>query len=460
MRSLADRMDIECSAAGTINEGLDMVRRGGVDLVFLDLKLPDGDGLSALPEIKSVPDAPEVVILTGKGGPDGAEIAIQGGAWDYLLKPSPVKQTMLIIQRALKYREQKRRDRPVTALDTADMVGRSPQTRKVFDVMARAARSESNVLITGGTGTGKELAARVVHANSARSGGDFVVVDCAAMPANLVESTLFGHRKGSFTGAGEHKAGLVKMADKGTLFLDEIGELPESMQKAFLRVLQAKRFRPVGARSEETSDFRLIAATNRNLESMVEAGEFRSDLYFRLKTVTIEMPPLKDRPEDLKPLVMHWVDRLCEQYGAPNKGFGEGFFEVLRSYDWPGNIRELFHVLERAFVASEHEEALYPMHLPEDIRIKTTKARIKRRLGGDTTARAEDCGGDAASPDVSAVLEQRELPNLKDFKCRMEMRYLRELLERYRGDTASILEVSGLSRSHFYALLKKYGLNS
>ena len=461
MCSLAERMNLECAAAGTLSAGLKMVESESPDLVFLDLALPDGDGLSALPKIKDRPDAPEVVVLTGKGGPDGAEIAIQGGAWDYLLKPSPVKQTMLTVRRALEYRRQKCRDTPVVALDTAEMVGRSPQLRKVFDTMAQAARSRSNVLITGGTGTGKELTARVIHDNSGRT-GDFVVVDCAALPENLVESTLFGHRKGSFTGAGSHKTGLVKLADKGTLFLDEIGELPMAMQKAFLRVLQEKRFRPVGAGSEETSDFRLIAATNRNLEEMVETGEFRSDLYFRLKTMTINLPPLRERPADIKPLAMHCVDRLCEQYGLPNKGFGEGFFEVLSTYDWPGNVRELFHVLERAFVASRNEETIFPMHLPQDIRIKTTKARIRRRMGGDNGDSGNENGQDV-HPGVqrSAILPQDEaLPNMKDFKCRMEREYLSELLRRFEGDTASILEVSGLSRSHFYALVKKYELNS
>jgi len=466
MSSLARRMGLACVTAGTMREGVEKAAHEGVDLVFLDIDLPDGNGIDALPKIKAIPEAPEVVILTGKGGPDGADVAIAGGAWDYLLKPSPVKQTMLTIQRAMEYRKQKTREQPVVALNTTGMVAGGNSMRPVFDAMAQSARSESNVLITGHTGTGKELTARVIHENSSRKQGRFVVVDCATLPENLVESTLFGHRKGSFTGAGEHKTGLVKLADKGTLFLDEVGELPLAVQRAFLRVLQEKRFRPVGARDEETSDFRLIAATNRDLETMVEAGDFRQDLYFRLKTINIHLPDLKDRPEDIKLLAMHCVDKLCNQYGAPLKGFGEGFFEVLGSYDWPGNVRELFHVLERAFVASEHEETLYPMHLPQDIRIKATKARIRRRLDSGLSLEdaaadpVECCGGNGNGAEgVRAALEQQQyLPNLKDFKCRMERYYLKELLRRYGGETHSILDVSGLSRSHFYALLKKYGL--
>ena len=200
MCSLISRMMLACEAAGTLAEGLAALQDGGFDLVFLDVRLPDGNGLERLPEITAAPGAPEVIILTGQGDPDGAELAIQRGVWDYLVKPSPIKQTMLSVQRALKYRQEKRGAAPVVALNLEYMVGRGPAMKQVFDFIAQAARSHSGALITGETGTGKELAARTIHENSLRREGRFVVVDCASLTETLVESTLFGHRKGAFTG--------------------------------------------------------------------------------------------------------------------------------------------------------------------------------------------------------------------------------------------------------------------
>ncbi|OGR34597.1 MAG: Fis family transcriptional regulator, partial [Desulfovibrionales bacterium GWA2_65_9] len=376
--SLTRRMRHAGEAVGSIADGLARLRLGGVDVAFLDVSLPDGNGLDALSEIKALPDSPEVIILTGRGDPDGAELAIQGGVWDYLLKPSPIKETMLALERALKYRDGKRNACGPVALVMEDVVGRSRAMRACFDAVAGAAGAVSSVLITGETGTGKELFARTIHQNSARAAKPFVVVDCAALTETLVESTLFGHRKGAFTGADSDRVGLVKLADGGTLFLDEVGEMPLNLQKAFLRVLQERRFRPVGASQEVESDFRLMAATNRDLDQMVEQGGFRSDLLYRIKTIPIGLPPLRERPEDIKPLCVFRVGQLCEQYNLPLKGFDQDFFHVLEGYAWPGNVRELFNVLERAFVASNSARTLFAMHLPQDVRIKVAKASLRR----------------------------------------------------------------------------------
>ncbi|BFR50095.1 sigma-54 dependent transcriptional regulator [Nitratidesulfovibrio sp. HK-II] len=482
--SLLARLRYACETAHTLEEGLRKLETTDVDVVFLDVRLPDGNGLDALPRIRLSPSRPEVIILTGEGDPDGAELAIQGGVWDYLVKPSPIKQTTLTLHRALQYREEKlsRGEAPAVALDLDGVVGTSPSMRQCFDLVAHAASSDANVLVTGETGTGKELFARTIHRNSTRRAGHFVVVDCAALTESLVESTLFGHRKGAFTSALADRDGLVKLADGGTLFLDEVGEMPLSIQRSFLRFLQERTFRPVGGTQEIKSDFRLISATNRDLDAMVERGEFRKDLLFRLKTVHVELPPLRSRPEDLKPLAIYHVNRLCEQYGVPHKGFSPDFFQQLAQYDWPGNVRELYNVLERSFVISGLESVLYALHLPQDIRIKITRAAIARPATGEvgigsesaTHPSAADGNGDgtgggpgggedmvppAQRADALGAAFTSPLPPLKGFKRLMERKYLEILIGQTRGNLQEMLDVSGLSRSHFYALLKKNNMS-
>ncbi|WP_246804795.1 sigma-54-dependent transcriptional regulator [Desulfosarcina cetonica] len=317
--SLLSRMQLAGESARSLNAGLAKLEKGRFDLVFLDVRLPDGNGLDALARIKLMPGSPEVIILTGQGDPDGAELAIQGGVWDYLVKPSPVKQTLLSIQRVLKYRKEKQGTTPVVALDLSHLVGRGSEMRGIQDFIAQAARSQAGVLINGETGTGKELTARTIHENGTRAANRFIVVDCAALTETLVESTLFGHRRGAFTGADRDRTGLIKLADGGTLFLDEVGEMPLNIQRVFLRVLQEKRFRPVGENREESSDFRIIAATNKNLEDEVRAGRFRDDLLFRLKTMNVTLPPLRCRKEDIRDLVMFHVRKLAKRYDTPEK---------------------------------------------------------------------------------------------------------------------------------------------
>jgi len=472
MAALAARMNLTCAAAGTLAEGLDRLARERFGVALLDVGLPDGDGLAALPRIRALPDAPEVIILTGTGDPDGAELAIQAGVWDYLVKPSSIKEIMLRLSRALAYREQKRQGQAPLALALTGVVAESPAMRPCLDQAAAAAASQAAVLITGETGTGKGLFARLIHQNSARSSGPFVVVDCAALTETLVESTLFGHKKGAFTGADADRTGLVAAAHGGSLFLDEMGEMPMSLQKTFLRVLHEHSFRPVGSLVERSSDFRLIVATNRDLESMIEAGTFRSDLYFRLKTITLDLPPLRLRPEDVAPLTLFCMGRLRERYGLPQKGFDADFLAILQEYDWPGNVRELENVLERAFVAAGREKTLYPMHLPHDVRIRVTRRSLvrSREQAAAPGAAAQEAPGPgedamalaplaAAAPDTAAAplagLFSKPLPSLRDFRDDMERIYLSRVLAECGGDLKKAMEISGLSRSHFYALLKK-----
>ena len=264
-------------------EGKRMAQATEYDVIFLDVRLPDTNGLVILPDLRQGTPPPEVIMLTGLGDPDGAELAIRNGAWDYLQKPLSPKKILLPLQRVLKYRDSLMEcSAPPLLLSRADIIGHSPALERALEHLASAARGDGSVLIHGETGTGKELFAKALHRNSRRKSGPFVVVDCASIPATLLESTLFGHVKGAFTGADRASDGLVLGANNGTLFLDEIGELPLELQKKLLRVLQERRYRPVGGSIEVESDFRLVAATNRNLEQMVEDGDFRRDLLLSL----------------------------------------------------------------------------------------------------------------------------------------------------------------------------------
>lgn len=463
MESLITRLTHECDAAHTLDEGLRRARKVDYDVIFLDVRLPDGNGLDILPDLMALSAPPEVIILTGKGDPDGAELAIKGGVWDYLLKPSSVREISLTLGRALKYHEEKRGQSGAGDLDLSGVVGESPSIKASFNLLSQAARSDTNVLITGQTGTGKELFASTIHENSNRKNGNFVVVDCAGLTESLLESTLYGHRKGAFTGAQADRIGLVKLADGGTLFLDEVGEMPLSMQKAFLRVLQERTFRPVGDTREQTSNFRLVAATNRDLDKMVEQGEFRSDLLYRLKTMHIHLPPLMQRPEDIRALCIFRVRQLCKHYDLPTKTFGSDFHPALESYGWPGNVRELFNILERAVVASGTEKTLYAMHLPRELRIQIAKQQIESMTGSGVVA---DHGAHAASDPIRKIgqdifedIFDEELPTLREFKGMAEKVYLSELIRQCNGELPRILKASKLSRSHFYSLLKKYGLS-
>ncbi|SNB48084.1 sigma-54 dependent transcriptional regulator [Geobacter sp. DSM 9736] len=444
------RMGHEALCANTLKKGLELSRYEPFDVIFLDVRMPDGNGLEALPQLKGTPSAPEIIIITGFGDAHGAELAIKSGAWDYIEKGSSLKEISLPLSRALQYREQKQAESTnVVVLRREEIIGSSTRLTECLELVAQASGSEANVLIMGETGSGKELFARALHRNSSRERGPFVTVDCAALPENLIESLLFGHEKGAFTGADQAKEGLIRQADGGTLFLDEVGELPMSLQKAFLRVLQEHRFRPVGSSREVSSDFRLVAATNRNLEKMVENGQFRGDLLFRLQAFVIELPPLRERREDIRELTRYHVDRFCEHYSLSAKGFSPEFLETLCSYPWPGNVRELVNTLERTVILARFEPILFPQHLPPYIRIQVTQASLVHEIHID-----EDTG-------VNYLVS---LPKLHDYRetvfSQAEKQYLHNLMSLADENMGEACRISGLSQSRLYALLKKHQISS
>ena len=462
MASLITRQSYTVDKAHTLSKGLTLAQSNEYDLVFLDVFLPDGNGLDILPDLMAIPHSPEVIILTGKGNPDGAELAIKGGVWDYLLKPTSVKDITLSLNRALKYREEKKghATHPDTPLE--GVIGTSPGIRASLKLANKAARSDCNVLITGETGTGKELFASIIHNNSRRAPANFTVVDCTALTESLVESTLFGHKRGSFTGAQLDKIGLIKAADGGTLFLDEVGEMPLSIQKVFLRVLQEKQFRPIGSTKEQTSNFRLIAATNRDLDQMAEEGQFRRDLLFRIKTMRIHLPPLIQRTGDILELTTFKSKQLCDEFGLEPKQFGDDFTETLVHYSWPGNVRELFNILERSVIDAGNENTLYAVHLPRSLRIEVAKKQISHYEGSQKNSENHENATPLAQNISQQIFEDifdRPLPHLKEFKNAAEKTYLSELIRQCDGNIQKIMQTSGLSRSHFYSLLKKYNLS-
>jgi len=332
-------------------------------------------------------------------------------------------------------------------LQRKDIIGKSERIAPSLELLAQSANSDANVLIMGETGTGKELFAKAIHSNSKRADGNFVIVDCTSLPETLVESVLFGHKRGAFTSAYADQVGLVKQADKGTLFLDEIGELPLGIQKSFLRVIQEHRFRPVGGSQEVASNFRLVAATNRNLEGMVRRGEFRKDLLFRLRTLVIELPPLRECLEDIRDLTMHYMNVLCKRFEIKPKEFSPEFWSIATSYPWPGNVRELIQALEKALLSAKDEPMLFPKHLPTYIRIQVARSGFHKRPANH----------EKSAPNTTVPLA---LSTLKEFHkttvSAAEKQYFKDLMVFAAGNIDEACRISGLSRSRLYTLFKKH----
>ncbi|MFH2091962.1 MAG: sigma-54 dependent transcriptional regulator [Pseudomonadota bacterium] len=432
----------------TLQQGVDAIFSGQVDIVFLDVNLPDGNGLEAIDVIRRHPLAPEIIIITADENIDGAELAMRARAWDYISKKGSHKNFKFALDRAYEYRKQKLARQPEQKIKTQAIVGQSRLLLDCLEKAAQAARTDIPVMISGETGTGKELFAKAIHDNSKRSQAEFVVVDCASLPEHLVESALFGHTKGAFTGADSDKTGLMKMADKGSLFLDEVGELPLIVQKKFLRALQEKKFRPIGAKNEVSSDFRVICATHRDLSNMVKQGSFREDLFFRLFTMDIHLPPLKDREKDVSLLAGRHLIRKKDENGKPSCRMSPEFLEELELYDWPGNVRELINTLD--LVCSENDDGttLFPHHLPEYIRAHNIRKRFS-------------ASPDSPIPATSMLLSTVSADTILTYKDHLEKLkydYLQTLLSAADGNIKTACSLSGLSRGHLYRLLQQHDM--
>lgn len=413
--------------------------RTSYDCVICDLDMPGAGGLDVIARVRETSPDTETVIVTGKSSVESAITAVRHGVFDYLTKPCKLADIQAVLERVRKKRELTSRLRALEqrvrrAEGATHLVGGSATLEQVRRLVGRVAASEATVLVRGETGTGKELVARAIHEGSPRAAGPLVAVNCGALPEHLVESELFGHRKGAFTGADEHRAGLFEVADGGTIFLDEIGELPKPLQSRLLRVLESGEIRRVGDNQPITVDVRVVCATHRSLETMVAAGEFREDLLFRINTFEITVPPLRDRRDDIPELVRHFVQRTRPQTPPEAIVAEPAFLDVLAAHRWPGNIRELANVVEHSLVLCDS--------------LPLTVAHLPARLGGlkppaEIRPAPASPAGQPTAPAASASVKPVTLREL-------EMQAILESLERHRGNKPRAADELGISLKTLY----------
>ncbi len=385
-RALAGAYRILLAANGV--EAMERLAAEGVDLVLSDVRMPDMDGMTLIRQVLARPDPPICVLLTAYGSIETAVEAMKSGAYDFLTKPVNLDELELLISRALRSRNLEVENRALHAeLDKKygleSIVGEAPPMQEVFDIIRQVAPTRATVLITGESGTGKELVAHALHRLSPRAKGPFVAVHCAALAETLLESELFGHEKGAFTGAVEQRRGRFELADGGTLFLDEVGEIAPAVQVKLLRALEERQFERVGGQKTIPTDVRLVAATNRDLQARIREGAFREDLYYRLHVVAIRMPPLRERGADIPLLARHFLREFSRENGREIEGFTPEVMTRLQTYPWPGNVRELRNTVENMVVMSRGAR-ITARDLPPPLRDTADSGVTLRNLGGMT----------------------------------------------------------------------------
>ncbi len=367
-RRVLDDDPFEIAEAAGGDECLNTLDETNPDLILLDYMMPDRNGLSTLKKLKERGTNAEVIMMTARGSEEVAVEAMKNGAFDYIVKPYETDELRTSVEKALEKqqleRENRRLEQELEQYRESRLIGESDAIREVRDEIEQVAPTDASVVITGETGTGKELAAREIHQRSQRD-GPLRTINCAAIPENLIESELFGHEKGAFTGADQRKRGKFEQADGGTLFLDEIGEMSPAAQKRLLRVLEEQSVERVGGEERIDIDVRVLSATNRNLEQAMEQGTFRDDLYYRINVVELQLPPLRKRRGDVKRLAQHFLQHFCDRYNRGTKQLSENSVRQLQTYTWPGNVRELRNVMERAVILSGDDETIQPEHLSD-----------------------------------------------------------------------------------------------
>ncbi|MBE7452611.1 MAG: sigma-54-dependent Fis family transcriptional regulator [Kofleriaceae bacterium] len=413
------------------HQGLELARNERMDLVITDLRMPDLDGFDLIRDVGALPDPPHIVMITAFGSIETAIKAVKLGAYDYITKPFELEELLLLVEKTLAERTLRRQvarlQREVERqFGFENVIARSEAMKEVLGLVGRIATSTASVLITGESGTGKELIARAIHYNSPRTKAPFVAVNLAAVPETLIESELFGHKRGAFTDARTDRIGLFAEADTGSIFLDEIGELALPLQAKLLRVLQEHELRPLGSTKTQRIDVRVIAATNRNLESMLADGSFREDLYYRLNVIQVDLPPLRSRPEDVIPLAEHFLAGVGQRQDPPRRfRIAPEAQQLLLAYAWPGNVRELHNVLERGVALARGDE----------LRADDLPGHVRERKPGDFLA--------------AAVARRMTMADL-------EREYIERVLEDEGGNKTRAAQRLGLDRKTLYRKLEEY----
>lgn len=434
-KRLLERAGNKVFVADSGAAALDLFDTEMLDLVITDLKMPRMSGLEVLRQIKERQPETIVIVFTGFGTVEDAVTAMREGAFDFIQKPLKPDDFQIVVDRALKQRRLEVENEALKGqledrFRFDNIIGQSPAMNHVFDMIRKIANTQANVLIAGGSGTGKELVARSVHANSSQKNRPFVPLNCGGLPEHLVESELFGHEKGSFTGATTSREGLVAHASGGTFFLDEIGELPMNLQVKFLRVLEERKVRRLGSNKETDANFRLISATNQDLENQVREGTFREDLFYRINTFVITLPALRDRAGDVPLLANHFLKTLVKSESKDIVGISPEAMALLCQYTWPGNIRELMHVIERAVaLASSHE--IRVEDLPETL--------------GSTARPVGEVRSDLPFKEAKQVV-------VEEFECV----YIENLLKKHSGNISKAAKESGIDRRSLHRLLAKH----
>lgn len=435
------RKDYEILEVGTAEEGLSLLKDTLIDAVLLDIKLPDGDGLTLLPAIKQLQPDLQVVMLTGNGTIESAIEAMKLGAYDYLTKPCNLSELEITLQKAVEKRKLLYENsglRQVVNRRTPELkiIAESAAMKALLEMTRKVAQTDTSVLIQGESGVGKELIAQAIHLCSLRVNRPYIPVNAGAIPEALIESELFGHEKGAYTGAGTQKIGLVEMADNGTLFLDEIGEMPLSIQVKLLRFLESGEFRRVGDTRLRRVDVRIVTATNRDLQQEIAQGRFREDLYYRLNGLTLIVPPLRERREDIIPLVMHFLETRSKQKSFQDYSLLPETKERLQTYDYHGNVRELFHLIERGQILSMDGKIT-----PKDIWGESEKFR-------NISASSDSDQG------FFDLFHDNHSPSLED----VEKHYILATLKKVKGNKTQAASLLGISVRNLYRKLQSYGV--
>ena len=430
LRGILEDEGFEVDAVGSGERCLEVAKNGDFDLVILDVWLPEMDGLEVLEQLKADGNPAQVIMISGHGTVESAVRATRLGAWDFVEKPLSLDKTVLVVNNAMRQRRLERENVELQRklAEEREMLGVSEAMASLRRQIELAAPSGSRVMIHGENGTGKELVARAIHRLSDRAAGPFVEVNCAAIPEELIESELFGHKKGSFTGASEDKVGKFQAAHGGTLFLDEIGDMSLKTQAKVLRVLQEQRIEPVGSNMTVEVDVRVIVATNKDLEQEIADGNFRKDLYFRVNVIPIRVPPLSERRSDIPLLAEAFIEEFAARFGRKAKRFEPDALEVLRRQEWPGNVRELRNTVERLMIMVQ----------------------------GDTISAADLSGAPALG--AGEDLPAEDFSSLREAREYFEKRIIKRKLEELDYNVAETARVLKIERSHLYRKLKAYGI--